>query len=566
MTHECNLAIVGSGFGGSILAMVARRLGLRVVLLERGRHPRFAIGESSSPLAGILIEQLADRYDLPRLKPLAAYGDWQRAYPDLGCGLKRGFSFFKHEPGRRYHASHDRSNQLLVAASPNDDVADTHWLRADVDAFLVREALALGAEYVDQVELDGLEWEPDARPRLTGTRLGASVVVRAGAVVDASGPRGFLSRALSIPDQGFERYLHTQALYTHFTGVARCDTIPDYDTAACEPSDYDTSDSPPYPIDDAAVHHVFDGGWMWVLRFGSGVTSAGVAVTDALAADLRLADGAPAWKRLLDRFPSLAAQFADATPVRPFAWIPRLGYRAGEVAGPGWAMLPSAAASIDPLFSTGFPLTLLGIERLARALEGGWGTRSGAGAQTWATAPTGYAEATTAEADRTAAFVAGCYAGLPQFDRFAAYSMFYFAAASFSEAARRLDAASCPERFLCADVPAFSAALARLSPCAALGRLSPGNAVWPFAPSDESGAGCASFTASDYARAVADATEPLNVAGLCDPTKRNWYGVDLMDTVRGAHKLGLSPDQVREVYGRLGFTLPEMTAHRKHPA
>ena len=34
---------------------------------------------------------------------------------------------------------------------------------------------------------------------------------------------------------------------------------------------------------------------MWVLRFGNGVTSAGVAVDDALAQELRLADGAPAW-------------------------------------------------------------------------------------------------------------------------------------------------------------------------------------------------------------------------------------------------------------------------------
>ena len=31
-------------------------------------------------------------------------------------------------------------------------------------------------------------------------------------------------------------------------------------------------------------------------------------------------------------------------------------------------MLPSAAAFIDPLFSTGIPLTLLGIERLAEML------------------------------------------------------------------------------------------------------------------------------------------------------------------------------------------------------
>src|SRR5688500_16563087 len=141
--------------------MIARRLGYRVILLERGRHPRFAIGESASPLAGVLIEQLADRYDLPRLRPLSAYGSWRRAYPEVVCGLKRGFTYFKHEDGQPYTVAAGRSNQLLVAASPSDELSDTHWLRADVDHFLVREAIALGAEYLDEVMLDAVEWRPD---------------------------------------------------------------------------------------------------------------------------------------------------------------------------------------------------------------------------------------------------------------------------------------------------------------------------------------------------------------------------------------------------------------------
>src|SRR3954471_7315323 len=115
-----DLAIVGSGFGGSLLALIARRLGLRVALLERGRHPRFAIGESASPLAGVILEQLADRYDLPRIKPLATYGAWRRAYPDVTCGLKRGFTYYKHTDGERFVPRADRANELLVAASPSD--------------------------------------------------------------------------------------------------------------------------------------------------------------------------------------------------------------------------------------------------------------------------------------------------------------------------------------------------------------------------------------------------------------------------------------------------------------
>src|SRR5687767_6651747 len=318
---DVDLAIVGSGFGGSILAMVARRCGLRVALLERGRHPRFAIGESSSPLAGILIEQLADRYDLPRLKPLAAFGAWQRAYPDVVCGLKRGFTYFKHDSGRRFVAAPDRSNQLLVAASPNDEISDTHWLRADVDAFLMREAVALGVEYADEIELDAVEWTA-AGAVLSGRRRGAPFRIVSRGIVDATGPRGFLSRALSVETRSFDGYPGTQALFSHFTGVARCDEMPDYAGAGAR------GERPPYPVDDAALHHVFDGGWMWVLRFGNGITSAGIAVDDGLARELQLSDGAPAWSRFLARYPSIAAQFADAKPIREFTWMPRVAYRA----------------------------------------------------------------------------------------------------------------------------------------------------------------------------------------------------------------------------------------------
>lgn len=49
MNDSFDIAVIGSGFGGSLMGMIARRLGRSVVLLERGRHPRFSIGESSTP-------------------------------------------------------------------------------------------------------------------------------------------------------------------------------------------------------------------------------------------------------------------------------------------------------------------------------------------------------------------------------------------------------------------------------------------------------------------------------------------------------------------------------------
>src|SRR5215510_13617040 len=127
MRVEADVAIVGSGFAGALTALALRRRGRTVVLVERGRHPRFAIGESSTPLANLLLEELADRYDLPQIRVFSKWGTWQRARPDVAGGLKRGFTFFFHRPDEPFGDDRAHDRQLMVAASPNDEIGDTHW-------------------------------------------------------------------------------------------------------------------------------------------------------------------------------------------------------------------------------------------------------------------------------------------------------------------------------------------------------------------------------------------------------------------------------------------------------
>lgn len=509
MSLPFDLAILGSGFGGSLLAMVARRAGLSVLLLERGTHPRFAIGESTSPLANLLLEELAQRYDLPRLLPFASYGTWKRHYPEVTVGLKRGFSFYQHRAGQPFQAALDRTDQLLVAASPHDEVADTHWYRADFDHFLVREAQALGAEYLDRVRLTSVAVDGDATT-LDGRRGDRPVTIRARFVIDATGPRGALSQLLELPQAAFPEFPTTQALFSHFTGVERFEPL----TGA--------AGVPPYPPDDAALHHVFDGGWMWVLRFENGITSAGFAVEERLAGELRLHEREAAWERFLERFPSIRRQFARAVPTLPFIHAPHLPYRCTRLTGPGWALLPSAAAFIDPLFSTGFPLTLLGIHRLGQALHQDWGTDA------FAPRIAQYAAVTSREALTAARLVGACYASFANFPAFAALSMLYFSAASYSEMARRLGRSDLASEFLLQNREPFRDAFQRH--CVAVQQGTP----------------------SDPAAIAAD-LEPFNIAGLCDPGKRNWYGVDLEDVVRGAAKLGETPEGVQAFFRRMGW-------------
>jgi tetracycline 7-halogenase / FADH2 O2-dependent halogenase len=516
---DFDLLVVGSGFGGSLMALIARRLGLSVALVEKGTHPRFAIGESSSPLANLILEELCDRYGLDRLRPLTAWGAWQRAYPEIGCGLKRGFTFYGHRAGFAFGNDPARRDQLLVAASPRDEVADTHWYRADFDHFLVREAQAAGAELLDETSLSRVVTSEQG-VLLEGGRKGRSVRLTGRLLIDASGPRGFLHRALDLPESAFPEFPRTEALFTHFRDVERLGNL----------DAFSSSEAPPYPVDDAAVHHLFEGGWIWVLRFGNGRVSAGVAADAPLARELRLEEGESAWNRLLAGLPSVGEQFARAQPLLPFVYSDRLPFRLGEASGPGWALLPSAAAFVDPLLSTGIPLTLSGIARIGRALETHWGRQS----LEEELARCG--RRTLFEADTAALLVSALYRSMPDFELFAALTLLYFAASSFAEAARRLGRPDLPGSFLSGDHPAFGRALR--SCCRAVL------------------AGQARGVAGGRERLIArieKAIEPFDVAGFSDRSRRNWHTIEAEPLLAGARKLRASRAEMKAMLERTGI-------------
>jgi FADH2 O2-dependent halogenase len=521
---EADVAVVGSGFAGALVALALRRRGRSVVLIEQGRHPRFVIGESSTPLSNLLLEELAQRYDLPAIRAFSKWGTWQRTRPDVAVGLKRGFSFFFHRPDEAYEDGADRERQLLVAASPHDEIGDTHWYRPEFDHALVREAESAGAIYLDETRVERVVEEP-ARMTLEATRHGRSLRVRARFLVDASGPRGFLHRALGTADAPCRWMPPTHGLYTHFADVDCWERM--------QPALFEGA---PFPPDTAALHHVFPGGWIWVLRFNNGITSAGAALTDAVAARIGAADGESAWNRLLSTLPSVAEQFSRSRVLRPFVHTPRLAFRTDRVCGARWALLPSAAGIIDPLLSTGFALTLLGIARLLALLE-----ETAEGAQRQA-AMQAYARATQDELDATEQLVAALYANMADPVVFKRLTLLYFAAASYSETARRLGKAALAPAFLLHDHRLFGR---ELRACTRIGRTAP--------------SGIARQRLLDR---IDRAIEPFDTAGLLDRRRHHWYPVLAEDLVAGAAKFDASPADLAALLERSGFRGVRLQADR----
>ncbi|HBH54081.1 MAG TPA: hypothetical protein DDY91_19525 [Planctomycetaceae bacterium] len=495
MELATEIAILGTGFGGTLTALLLHRQGRRVVLIDRGRHPRFLIGESSTPIADLVWQQLCTRYQLPRLEALAKWGPWQREYPQLDCGLKRGFSYYRHHPDRHFEPNADHTNELLIAASNHDDSADTHWYRPDFDQFLVSEARREGIAVLEETTLDAITGREPWR--LTGRHLDEPFALTAEFVIDATGEGSFLPRHLALSPQVESLQTRSRSVYGHFTGVDLWG--PEYVHRGGRTADH------PFACDDAALHHVIDGGWMYVLRFRSGVTSAGFLLNLEHHADRAAWSAEAEWQWLLARYPSIGRQFsrAETTPLcGPLRKTGRVQRRWSRCADRDWALLPFTAYGLDALHSTGNAHTLRGVERLADLLGTRWDHPD------LAPGLAHYDTQLSREIDVLDQVVAGCYQAFADFRLFSSFAMLYFAGAIFSEVRRRQGKSGVHDDFLLANEPDYRNRLDR--GVAELRQiLSTGPVTAP--------------RAEQFRQFIEREIAPYNMAGLCDPARHNMY-------------------------------------------
>ena len=510
--------IVGSGLSGSLLGRVLAKHGWRVLLVDRARHPRFAIGESTTPLANLALERIGRRHDLPELTRLANHGRWIESFPEIRRGLKRGFSFYLQEPGERWIASPDR--RLLVAASPNDAVADTQWLRSDVDHLLARLAVEEGVELWEATELEAIE--ATARGLRVRLRQGAETrTVLASLIVDASGSSAAGARRLGAGDGAATRS-SSSLLFGHFRGVKLLRDVIE------EPASL--SDSP-YPEDWAAVHHLLEEGWMYLLRFDDGSVSAGLLIDEGQRAVDWSEAPEVSWFRVINRYPTLEALFARAERLRPIELERGIQRRLSRAYGPRWVAMPHTYGFVDPFFSLGIAWSLRGVERLidlllARGPEDG-GVVSGRAFERYA----GRLEGEVTQIDR---LIATAYRARRRFDLFAAHAMLYFAWVSRAESFERLHRP--PEPWWDGLLGAGDERLEHLL-------TESGRRVEAVL--------AGSVSAAAYARWIQEVIEPFNVAGLAEEERGNLYPVEPELLVRGAHKLDLDPSEVEAALPRL---------------
>jgi tetracycline 7-halogenase / FADH2 O2-dependent halogenase len=349
--QQYDVVIVGSGIAGSILALTLSRVGCRVLVVEKGKHPRFTIGESTVPTMTLGMRQLAERYGVPELADVCHYLGLKKrgltGYP------KRHFWFGLHHP----HQEIVPGEEIVLDTFPLPVGPDIHMLRADVDGFLVSRFADYGVDYLDMTEVVDFEHAAGANRLLLRTPHGDEAIV-AKLAVDASGHASFFAERFGLRERPCRFHTKTRAIFGHFRDVGPLDNA---------------LGSRPHPFryqrDSGTMQHCFDGGWIWVIPFDDGVTSVGFMLDpERFPLDPNVSPEAEI-ESIMDRFPSVRAHLGQMTPIRPLVRSGRVQFSCRNIVGDGFVLTPHAAAFIDPLFSTGMLLTVTFINRLVPLIE-----------------------------------------------------------------------------------------------------------------------------------------------------------------------------------------------------
>lgn len=348
---DFDVIVLGTGISGGIISCILARQGVSVLMIDPGIHPRFTVGESTIPQTSQLIQLMSRDFDVPELAVLGLKAP-QAIRDQIAptCGIKRLFAFIFHEMGQE----HDPKQAHQFGNTWRDE---NHLFRQDIDAWLYALALKYGCEGRQSTKVEDIQVDEVTGVRVT-TNEGKTY--KAKFIIDGSGHNSILAARFGLREKPCTMHSHTRSLFTHMIGLK------DFEEVA--PSHM----SHPWKL--GTVHHIFKGGWFWVIPFNNWegapnpLISVGVTVDDRKWPEDPNLTTEQEFAKFLELVPSVAKQFENAQAIRPWIRTKRLQYQSTSTIGPRFALLSHTAGFIDPLFSRGLINTMENINQICRAL------------------------------------------------------------------------------------------------------------------------------------------------------------------------------------------------------
>jgi len=316
-----DVAIIGGGPAGSAAATFLAQKGRSVVVFEREKFPRFHIGESLLPFSMSAFERLGV---MPKLEA-------------AGFIPKYGAEIASADGGRdtRFYFKDGFRSQRATAFQVT---------RADFDKILLDHAVESGAEVREETAVERLDFHRDHVELDVRPASGEAETVRARYLLDCSGRHTLVGAHFDLK-RSYPN-LRKFAIYAHYEGVET-----------------------PCGIDGTLTRMVrADDHWFWMIPLTPERTSIGVVMDTAR------------FKQFDDKPEAVLQQLITASPVmnhrmREAARTTKVyasgdySYRNRRLYGDRWLLCGDAAGFIDPVFSSGVFLAILGAEQATEALE-----------------------------------------------------------------------------------------------------------------------------------------------------------------------------------------------------
>lgn len=316
--EKTTVLVIGGGPAGAMCASLLAREGVAVSVFERERFPRYHIGESLLTSVMPLLEFVgaADK--------VAAHGFVKKfsAYFQLKQGEAPG------------HVDFARFSRYRHAYQV---------VRSEFDQLMLKHAEEQGAAVHEETRVNALRFAGERPYAAEWTHAGGQTgVTHFDFVVDASGGQGFMA----------SKYLKNRQYQEHFANVAIGTYFTDFE---------------PYRAQEQGAFFMeatLDGsGWCWTIPLHDGTLSVGYVIhRDHFAAMKKDCDGdlQAIFSKVTGLCPTVGRMLRGARQKGDVQIWQDYSYIAERFAGPGFRLAGDAAGFIDPFFSTGVHLAMLG--------------------------------------------------------------------------------------------------------------------------------------------------------------------------------------------------------------
>jgi len=305
--------VIGAGPAGSSASALLADRGLRVLVLEREKFPRYHIGESLLPFTSF---------------PLKRLGLFEKM---------RQSAFVKKYSVQFVSPSGKASQPFYFSTRYEPDVAQT-WqvLRSEFDQILMENSRSKGATILEETTVQELIQEDG---RTLGVRArsksGEALEFRAPMTLDCSGREAFVPTRLNWRIR--EPKLNKVAVWTYYRGALRDEGI---DAGA------------------TTVDYVPEKGWFWYIPQHNDMISVGVVAEAKYLTREGVRDPKDIFNREIEQNQWIKDHLACGTQAGAHFITSEYSFRSRYCASDGLLLAGDSFGFLDPVFSSGVMLAL----------------------------------------------------------------------------------------------------------------------------------------------------------------------------------------------------------------